>query len=725
MWYDYPKKGIAINMWSPVWYYDSIRKLNIPELAQRCHEAGAEILYMWQGWSQDHFGMAYYPTEWSPIHPNLSVGKDHMKEFVDELHRYGIKVVAYYSYKDRVVWDREADWRQVDETGKPFEPKSGGGGTGRFGDLCPNSPYHDYIVARQTEILEKYDIDGACLMDSAYFNPASPVCYCKYCQDKFRRRFGRKLPHYTGEWTKEWTEYIQWKSDCMVELYEDMRKAHRAVRPNFPMTHFAFGCRGDYEGAAGLNYERLTDGDTFVNSITQWNEGLGDGTVNRNPAHIWVTSMMTRYLRAISEKPVHLHIGRFTYDREFQCMPEHEMLVAQAAILAAGGSPSIADNLYPDGRIDAGAYDMIGDLFEDFDRQKAYLDFDEELKSVAILYSKSTLDYMGCVYPGQNIYSRSIEGAYKFFMEQHIPVQFLTESRLSLCRLKEYSLIVLPENVVMTDAQARLLRTYVEEGGHVIACGGTGMMGAHAQSRDNFALSDVFGVSYVAPSIYSFHYYHIEQERYARNIANTDDILSRGNHIKVDMQENIDEIARLILPATERDGDHRAVTFANDMHPWRDSGYPAAVYHPYGKGASIYLSGNLFYVYGIYGYTRIRTFLRNCVEELTGGSYPVTMDGPACVEIAAYRKGDRFILPLVNYASDMLSVISEEGGAMAEHGLAVHDLWVHLCIGDREVKKVYLAMTKEELHFERDKEHKEMLRIHVPVLKEHDRIIVE
>lgn len=725
MWYDYPKKGIAINMWSPAWYYDSIRKLDIPELAKRCHEAGADILYMWQGWSQDHFGMAYYPTQWGPVHPNLTVGKDHMKEFVEELHRYGIKVVAYYSYKDRVVWDREADWRQVDETGKPFEPKSGGGGTGRFGDLCPNSPYHDYIVARQAEILEKYDIDGACLMDSAYFNPASPVCYCKYCQDKFRRRFGRNLPHYTGAWTKEWAEYIQWKSDCMVELYEDMRQAHRAIRPDFPMTHFAFGCRGDYEGVAGLDYERLADGDTFVNSITQWNEGLGDGTVNRNPAHIWVTSMMTRYLRAISKKPVHLHIGRFTYDREFQCMPEHEMRVAQAAILAAGGSPSIADNLYPDGRIDSGAYDMIGNLFAEFDRQKEYLGYDEELKSAAIWYSKSTLDYMGSVYPGQNLYSRSVEGAYKFFLEQHIPVQFIVESKLSLERLKEYTLIVLPENVVMTDEQAQLLRTYVEEGGRVIACGSTGMMGADAQPRQDFALADVFGVSYGAPSIYSFHYYHMEKECFGKNIAGTDDILSRGSHIKVKMEKDTREIARLILPATERDGDNRAVTFANDMHPWRDSGYPAATFHSYGKGSCIYLAGNLFRVYGIYGYTRIRTLLRNCVEELTGGQYPVTLDGPACVEIAAYQQGERLVIPLVNYASDMLSVISEEGGAMAEQGLPIHDLLVHLHIGEKEVKKVYLASSGEALAWEPDGARKDTIQIQLPVLQEHDRIIVE
>lgn len=722
MWYDYPQKGIAINMWSPAWYYDGIRKLDIPALAKRCHEAGTHIVYMWQGWSQDHFGMAYYPTEWGPVHPNLVIGKDHMREFVEELHRYGIKVVAYYSYKDKVVWDREKDWRQVDETGVPFEPKSGGGGTGRFGDLCPNSPYHDYIVARQTEIVEKYDVDAACLMDSAYFNPTSPVCYCKYCQNKYQRRFGRKLPHYTGEWTEEWIQYTHWKRDCMLELFDDMREAHRRVRPDFPMTHFAFGCRGDYEGAAGLDYEKLTEGDTFVNSITQWNEGLGDGTVNRNPGYIWVTSMMTRYLRAISEKPVHLHIGRFTYDREFQCMPEHELRVAIGAILSAGGSPSIADNLYPSGAMDEGAYEMIGNIFHEFDKKRDYLEYDDELKSVAIWYSKSTLDYMGAVYPGKNEYSRGIEGAYKFFLEQHIPVQFVVESKVSLRKLKEYQMIVLPENVVMTDEQADLLRQYVKEGGKIIACGSTSLIGERAHVRSDFELADVFGVSHCASSIYSFHYYHKEQEDFWRNVVGTDDVVSRGSHMKVKPGKDTKVIASLVLPATERDGDHRAVTFANDMHPWKNSGYPAITEHAYGKGTCIYLTGNLFRVYGTYGYTRIRTLLRNCVDYLTEKNYPVTLEGPCSVEIAAYRKENEIRIPLVNYANDMLSVISTEGGAMAEQGLAVQNLVIKVQVDAASVKRVFLASTGEKLAWEF--EHG-VVQIHVPVLDEHDIVIVE
>lgn len=113
------------------------------------------------------------------------------------------------------------------------------------------------------------------------------------------------------------------------------------------------------------------------------------------------------------------------------------------------------------------------------------------------------------------------------------------------------------------------------------------------------------------------------------------------------------------------------------------------------------------------------------MEELAGGQYPVTLDGPTCVEIAAYKQGERIIIPLVNYASDMLSVISAEGGAMAEQGLPVHDLQIHLHIGEKEVKKVYRASSGEALAWEPEGAGKDTIQIQVPVLQEHDRIIVE
>ena len=357
-WYQKPLKSIAVNLWSPKWCHDGILNLDIPALAEKYREMGIEAVFLWQGFSQDHFGMAYYPTTRGPRHPNLAPGRDHMREVTQAMHAQNIRVIAYYSYKDYEVWSRETDWRQVDAEGNAYLPKSGGGGTGRFGELCPNSPYHDYVVARQAEVAEQYDIDAICLLDSAGFY-RSP-CYCRYCRAKYRARYGRDIPAGTPEWTPEWEQYLQWKALCMQELYDDLKQEIRRIKPALPLTHLAFGCRTDGEAAFGMNFEKNARTDDFVNSITQWNEGLGDGTVHRDPRYQWITSLTARYLCSMSGKPVYLHLGRFTYDREFQSMPEHELAVSAAAAAAAGAIPSLADNLYPDGRADEQALAMIG-----------------------------------------------------------------------------------------------------------------------------------------------------------------------------------------------------------------------------------------------------------------------------------------------------------------------------------------------------------------------------
>ena len=719
-WYDHPKKCIAINIWSPAWYHDGITKLDIPSVAKHCHEAGADIVYMWQGWSQDHFGLSYYPTRRGPVHPNLAEGKDHMMEFVEALHQYGIKVVAYYSYVDRVVWDREEDWRQVDEEGKSYEPKGGGGGTGRFGDLCPNSPYRDYVIARQTELVEKYDIDATCLLDSAHF--AGAACYCKYCQKKYKSRYGRNIPHYTGEWTAEWAQYIGWKRDCMLELYDDMKAAHRRVRPNFPITHLAFGCRMDYEGFAGLNYERNTETDAFVNSITQWNDGLWDGRVHRNPGYTWISSLTTRYLRAVSKKSVHLHIGRFTYDREYQCMPEHELAVSISAIAAAGGSPSIADNLYPDGSIDEGAYRMIGNIFGELGKKENYLDYEEEVKFAALYYSKDTLDYCGTVYPGENRYTKSIEGAYKFLIEQHMPVQLVVEQDLTQENLQQYKLLILPENVLMTDRQTEAVRQYVHNGGNLLAMGSTSMIGEHAKARDNFALSDVFGADYVSPSIYSFHYYDVTEDSLKKRQTQSNYIISRGDHVKVRLHADAKSGANIILPATERCGNNRAVTFADDMHPGNATDDPAAVLHSYGKGKCVYLSGNLAQVYGTYGYCDIRTLMLNCIRYLTGGYCPLYLDGPRSVEIGAFKKGNQLRVHMVNYAFDAISGQSPEGGVMADQGLPTGKMTLHVNGKSSNFVNAFLASDGTVLDM---KITENGVDITIPSLDIHDIVVVE
>lgn len=83
------------------------------------------------------------------------------------------------------------------------------------------------------------------------------------------------------------------------------------------------------------------------------------------------------------------------------------------------------------------------------------------------------------------------------------------------------------------------------------------------------------------------------------------------------------------------------------------------------------------------------------------------------------------IITLVSYACDMLSVLSAEGGAMAEKGLPIHDIKIYLSVDKKKIKRVYQVSSGEDLKWEEDNRYEERIVIHLPVLNVHDRIVVE
>lgn len=222
-WFRSPVKGIGVNMWAPEWYPESITRFDAEKLAEALAKADAQVAFTFQGFSQDHFGVSYFPTKLGPVHKNLR-GRDHLREYVEALHKRNIKILGYYSFPDKGVWERNPDWREAGPDGKEIR----GGNFG--GPLCPNSPYHEYFVARVSEIAQNYDLDGF-MLDTAGFSGAEPGCYCRYCQRKYRERYARDLPRQRNGYDEDWRRFVQFRFDCMQEFYQDVYNAFRRVRP--------------------------------------------------------------------------------------------------------------------------------------------------------------------------------------------------------------------------------------------------------------------------------------------------------------------------------------------------------------------------------------------------------------------------------------------------------------------------------------------------------------
>jgi hypothetical protein len=120
-WAEQLVTGMGTNIWAPEWLPESITKWDPDKLADSLAKAGVQVAFTFQGFSQDHFGVSYFPTRLGPVHRNLN-GRDHLREYIDALHKRKVKVFGYYSFPDKGIWEKNPDWRQLDANGVEIRP---------------------------------------------------------------------------------------------------------------------------------------------------------------------------------------------------------------------------------------------------------------------------------------------------------------------------------------------------------------------------------------------------------------------------------------------------------------------------------------------------------------------------------------------------------------------------------------------------------------------------
>jgi hypothetical protein len=87
-------------------------------------------------------------------------------------------------------------------------------------------------------------------------------------------------------------------------------------------------------------------------------------------------------------------------------------------------------------------------------------------------------------------------GAFKAFLEKHVPVRVLTENDLEDGKLAGIRVLVLPNVAVMSDRAAEVVRRFVKSGGGLIATHETSLYDEEYRKRSDLALGDVLCAKY-------------------------------------------------------------------------------------------------------------------------------------------------------------------------------------------------------------------------------------
>ena len=112
-----------------------------------------------------------------------------------------------------------------------------------------------------------------------------------------------------------------------------------------------------------------------------------------------------------------------------------------------------------------------------------------------MVYSQQTAAFYGGEQAHQKVEDHTL-GFYQALIEGRIPFEMVHDRLLDAEHIGQFKTLILPNIAALSDAQCRQLREFVTRGGSLVATFETSLYDEWGMQRENFGLSDLFGVAY-------------------------------------------------------------------------------------------------------------------------------------------------------------------------------------------------------------------------------------
>jgi hypothetical protein len=548
-----------------------------------------------------HHGMSYYPTKVGTIHPHLT--RDLFGEQIEACHQHGINCTVYTT----VDWDEDAalrhpEWRQVDRTGRPI-----GHGPLDLNDrwqwLCMNTAYADYVIAQAEEVARLYPVDGF-FVDITYQSP--PGCFCNSCM---RGMLAAGIDPEDDESVRRFA------LDVDRTFMSRFSEAIWAIRPKLPVFYNSrlrltadveAGCAPELKHQSHVEIESLPSG------------GWG---YNHFPLYV-------RYFQTLNIP--HLgHTGRFHKSwADFGGLKPRAALEYECfRMLSSGSSLCVGDQLHPRGRLDAGVYERIGEVYNEVEKVEPWCEDAEPLADIGVLLAAT-------IPPGQRNADYAVEeGAMRLLLELHQQYQFVDRN----ADFGRYRLLVVPDSVEVDAALRAKLDAFVAAGGAMLVTGSSGLSAASVEWR-------TLGVTWEQASNLCPEYIHLGDE--LAGIAPPLDyvVYERGERVRA--LPGTEVLALIGEPYFNRTPLH----YSSHQHTpiARVSDAPAIAR----TGRAIYCAFPLFRAYKLHGNQIYKQIVQALVDLLLPDPLlKVTAPSTAEATVLSQRAGDedRLVVHLLHY----------------------------------------------------------------------------
>jgi len=417
--------------------------------------------------------VAYYPTNIPMHHRSTWLGDtDPFGYLVNGCRKMNMSVIARTD--PHATWDNvylaHPDWIHVLENGEKRRHWSNP-------DLwvtCALGPYNfEFMTKVHHEIVDLYGIDG--IFSNRWSGHG--ICYCEHCKKNFKEYSGLDLPVTEERLDPVYQKWSGWKIERLRELWllwdSTIRKVKQTSRfiPNGFPDKIITGAHSDIF---------FTDHQARSGVIPPWSNG--------KRAKELIATMGMKPLGGIFSVGIE---EQYRWKDSVQSEAEVRVWVAEGT----------ANNMRPwFAKFSGVLYDkrwlpIVKGIYEWHFESEKYLRNTASLANVAMVYSEQTERNYG----GKDWQSNSDWhdlGMYHALIEARIPFDMIHDQLLENDHIKKYKLLILSNIAALSDKQCEQLRQFVSGGGSLVATFETSLYNETGELRNDFGLSDIFGVSY-------------------------------------------------------------------------------------------------------------------------------------------------------------------------------------------------------------------------------------
>ncbi|MFI5357471.1 MAG: beta-galactosidase trimerization domain-containing protein [Opitutales bacterium] len=626
-WYQKAWRRSTIDMHIPDWDPQFMAEFDVERFVDAFVRSRAQSVLVP---AMSHTGLYNYPTKVGRQHGALH-GRDVLGEMIDCCHRHGIAFEVYGSLVfDRWAYDEHPEWRGRDARGiEGFEF----GAEARYGLVCPNSPYRDYVRAWVRELCERYDFE-AIFFDMTYW---PGVCYCDHCQRRWAKEAGGELPRIVNWTDPRWVAFQRKREKWLGEFAALATDTVRRFKPRAAVEHQSSTLPAPWLKGASHSLAVQSDflsGDFYGGPLQGSFARKQLGELTRKRPFVFATSYSTTLLDHTGHKP-------------------EELLEAKvSAALADHSAFLFIDAINPIGTVHTAAHDCIGRVFDRLEPFYAELG-GTRVADIAVYHSlDSKFDMRDNGRPVAELgetdtHTPSAMNVADRLITNHLPFTVITAQRLD--ELSRYKVLVLPNVHHLAPVEARAIRAFVRRGGGLYASGDTSVVTPRGRQLGEFQLADVFGVSLVQADWSGREHYVAPTAAGAADFIGWDapyPPLTRGYGFTVKARPGAEVLATTTLPwpAPSR----REFSSIHSNPPWVATEQPEVVFNRYGRGRVVYCASVLEDVEGLR-----ETFVR--LLRRLHPAYAFEADAPAAVELTLFAQPNRqrHLLSLVNFQREL------------------------------------------------------------------------